>query len=211
MTALMKHTIAAATILSGAMAFTTTPAAAQGEEPKIQIGKIFAFGKGCKSDVNGKPLDWGYTVNHKLSKIDIEFENFLVTPETKDGWSDCQIRMNITYPAGKTLFVYNSQVIGEAAIDAGEEGEIRTELTIPSYRNPAKYKYSIKEGTDGRFETAKRKYAGRQDAPCGAADYPITFHIYASLFGPKDKQGFVQVTSNENAFTNIYYILKDCE
>lgn len=179
--------------------------------PELKVNSVYAYGTGCKSDVNGEGIDWSYSINHKLKLVDLEFSNFQVIPTTEDGYSDCKIQLNVRFPAGKTIYVYESQVVGEAAIDKGEKGKIRTELTLPSYKSPARNTYDIPAGTDGEFKSKKARHGGIQDAPCGAKEYPIVFHIYALMSGKNPRTGFIQVKSSENAFSRIRYRWDDCK
>lgn len=197
--------IAAMAVMTG---FAPSSATAQ-ETPEIKINKIRAFGKGCRSDINGKPLNWRYTVNQKLRQLSLEFDEFIVDDQIKDRRSDCQIKINVAYPAGKTLFVYESQVFGEAEIVDEDEGEIKTLLTLPSVTYPMSDPLVLKSGHDGRWKTKVQLYPGVQDAPCGGDDYPIVYHIFARMKG--DSDSLLQVQSKEGRFTNLKFRLADCD
>lgn len=175
------------------------------QSPVVTIDKVRAYGDACKTDVNGKPTNFSVTLNKDDAVYSIDYSDFII--DAKKLNASCKISMILSFPQGRTLYSYKSQVQGEAVVEDGEKVEVTTSVSLGKDKFNKVYK--IPAGTDGDFETKAYEFKSKKDAPCGGKDYRITIELKASIKG--GDESYVSVESSDGKLANMSFKTKDCK
>lgn len=176
------------------------------DAPELTIEKIRGAGNGCKSDENGKPIDWNVTVDNVTKTLQIDFATFVVEPEQKK--SKCNLRIYVSVPQGYTFFTYSSTVYGTADLAPREYGEMYTSLEFQGKVYPMENAYLIPRGYQGSWNTEPEIYKGKMSAPCSGETQKIGYNMLLKLIGNDSE---IQVSAKQGSFTNIKFNIKKCD
>lgn len=197
-------------LLAGAFTLTamalSSVAVANVSEDDVKITDLVAFGSACKTDDQGKPQDYAFTLSDDGRTYSLDFSNFILDESKRS--ADCTIILDVDYPAGKTSYTFASQVRGEAEVKSGDSAVIETKVRLASgiWKTSSK---TFAEGTDGDVET---KVASNKDSkvlPCGTNSGLIVVKVSAKLTG--ENKSFLEVNSTDGRKSNIMIKTGDCE
>lgn len=181
-------------------------ASAFADAPELTIEKVRGSGTGCKSDENGKPIDWNVSVDNVSKQLQIDFSTFVVEPEQKK--TRCKLRIYVSVPQGYTFFTYSSTVYGSADLAPREYGELFTSLEFQGKVYPMENAYLIPAGYQGTWKTDPEIYKGKMSAPCSGETQKIGYNMLLKLLGNDSE---IQVSAKQGSFTNIKFDIKKCD
>lgn len=186
-----------------------SPALLANGADEMKINSITASGSACRTDSNGKPVDYSVikTSQGKKQLFRVGFDNFAIESGDQFASQDCTIYVNVTYPAGKTIHTLNTYVEGSGDVSRGAKAVVRTTARVGSGRT-SKNSYTIRAQGDDRWKSSVINKRSRIKAPCGGRYVRIALGIKLSLSGD---DSFVSVGGSSSQFANIDYELKDCE
>lgn len=172
----------------------------------VEIKKITASGEACKSDSNGKPENWAYTIGSDGKSFSVDFSDFIL--DSKKLKSNCTLVLSVRFPEGTTSYTYSTQARGEAEIASGEEGLVTTRFRLGQGRWK-RTRTKLKAGTDGDFETRAASVKSSQKTRCGGKTVKFTVQLSADLL--KGKESFTEVTSYDGKLSKVRVKAKDCQ
>lgn len=197
-------------IFSAALASALfVPASFANSADEMKIENITASGSACRTDSNGKPIDYSVIKTTQGGKpvFRVGFDRFEIESGDQFARQDCTIYVDVSYPAGKTIHTFNTFVEGSGDVARGARAQVRTSVTLPGKR-PSSKRYTIKATGDDRWKSSTVSRRSTVNAPCGAKNYRIKIAIDLSLRGD---DSFVSVGGSSSQFAGIDYKLKDCE
>lgn len=174
--------------------------------PELTIEKVRGAGNGCKSDENGKPLDWNVTVDNVSKTLQIDFSSFVAEPKQKK--VRCNLRIYVSVPQGHTFYTYSSTVYGSADLAPNEYGNMFTSLEFLGKVFSMDQAYVIPKGYQGSWKTEPEIYKGKTTAPCSGETQKLGYNMLLKLFGNDSE---IQVSAKQGSFTNIKFDVKKCK